>query len=112
MRESCHCGNVRIEVPRPPAWVGACNCSICRRLGELRAYYRPDEVRIEAAAGATEPYVWGDRCLALHHCRTCGCVTHWQNLLPEPEKMGVNARLLDGFEPGGTEVRKIDGASF
>jgi hypothetical protein len=112
MRGSCHCGKVRIEVPRPPAWVGSCNCSICRRTGILWSYYRPDEVRIEAEADATQPYVWGDRCLALHHCRTCGCITHWQNLMPEPEKMGVNARMLDGFDADATELRRIDGASF
>jgi hypothetical protein len=112
MRGRCHCGTVRIEVSGPPAWVGSCNCSICRRTGILWAYYPPDTVRIESPAGATEPYVWGDRCLALHHCRTCGCITHWENLLPEPEKMGVNALLLDGFDPDEVELRMIDGASF
>jgi hypothetical protein len=112
MRGSCHCGAVRIEVARPPAWVGSCNCSICRRRGLLWAYYPLEDVRIESAAGATEPYVWGDRCIASHHCRTCGCVTHWENLLPDPEKMGVNALLLDGFDPEKVELRRIDGASY
>jgi hypothetical protein len=112
MRGSCHCGAVRIEVPAAPAWVGSCNCSICRRTGLLWSYYRPEEVRIEAPEGATTAYIWGDRCLALHHCGTCGCITHWQNLMPDPEKMGVNALLLDGFDRDATEIRKIDGASF
>jgi hypothetical protein len=112
MRGSCHCGAVAIEVPRAPAEVGSCNCSICRRTGLLWAYFRPDEVRIEAADDATVPYIWGDRMLALHHCATCGCITHWLPLLPDYERMGVNALLLDGFDPAATEIRKIDGASF
>jgi hypothetical protein len=112
MRGSCHCGAVRIETPRPPDWLGSCNCSICRRTGILWAYYRPDEVKIEAADDATVPYVWGDRMLELHHCGACGCITHWQPLFPDPDKMGVNALLLDGFDAASVETRKIDGASF
>ena len=57
---SCHCGAVRIEVPRAPAWVASCNCSICRRTGALMAYYRPDEVRVE---GETAAYLTGDNFL-------------------------------------------------
>ena len=30
---SCHCGSVRIEVPRGPDWVASCNCSLCTKLG-------------------------------------------------------------------------------
>jgi hypothetical protein len=111
MKGSCHCGTVTITVARPPAWIGECNCSICRRTGGLWAYYRPDEVEV-GPAGATDRYIWGDRCLALHHCRTCGCVTHWENLLPDPDKMGVNTRMFDRFDPDSVERRRIDGASF
>ncbi len=109
MHGSCHCGNVRIEVGRPPEWVGECNCSICLRLATLMAYYPPADVSI---SGETARYIWGDRCIAIHHCPTCGCTTHWENLMPEPDKMGVNARMLDGFADMKVERRKIDGASF
>ncbi len=54
---SCHCGQVRVEATRAPDEVTHCNCSICKRLGALWAYYHPDEVRIEgqtsAISGAT-----------------------------------------------------------
>jgi hypothetical protein len=72
------------------------------------AYYPPAEVRVD---GETATYVTGDRFIRLHHCPTCACHTHWsanpQALagdLPEDvraalaERMGVSARLLDGFE--------------
>ena len=105
---SCHCGAVRIAVPRAPEWVGSCNCSLCRRTGALMAYYPPEEVRVE---GATAVYLTGDRFIRLHHCPNCACHTHWDanaqalaDDLPEDvraaltTRMGVNARLLDGFE--------------
>jgi hypothetical protein len=112
MEGHCHCGAVRIGVARAPAELGSCNCSICTRLGTLMAYYHPDDVKIEAEDGATTAYVWGDRCIAIHHCRTCGCLTHWRALLPDLERMGVNARLLDGLDLERVAIRKIDGASY
>ena len=38
---ACHCGAVRLTVPRAPVEVTECNCSICRRLGARWAYYAP-----------------------------------------------------------------------
>jgi hypothetical protein len=115
---SCHCGAVRIEVPEAPAWVASCNCSLCRRTGWLVAYYPDGAVKVE---GETVAYVWGDRCIGIHHCPTCGCGTHWRTLGEDFGKMGVNARLLDGWEaeaPGAArcggvtvEVRAFDNAA-
>lgn len=93
---SCHCGAVRVTVPERPAWLGSCNCSFCRRIGSLMAYYPDDgSVRIE---GETMPYIWGDRMISLHHCPVCGCFTDWRSTGESHGKVGVNARLLDGFE--------------
>ena len=54
VRGSCHCGEVRIELPHAPAWVADCNCSLCRRLAWRVAYYPPGAVRI---TGETVAYV-------------------------------------------------------
>ena len=75
---SCHCGAVKIEVPRKPRRLTSCNCSICRRQGGIFGYYDKREVKVIARRGALDRYVWGDKCLALCRCATCGCVTHWQ----------------------------------
>jgi hypothetical protein len=104
---SCHCGAVRIEVPQPPEWVASCNCSICRRLGTLWAYYPHADVRV---TGPTEPYIWGDKVIGIHHCPTCGCTTHWSRLVERIAVSGVNARMLDGFDPAAVEVRLLDKA--
>ena len=109
-------------MPAAPEWVARCNCSICRRTGALVAYYRPDAVRVEGETGA---YLSGDRFIRLHHCRNCACHSHWSanpealaGDLPEEvrralgERMGVNARLLDGFAVGPGGAVSIDGRAL
>ena len=100
---SCHCGAVRIEVPGAPERLGRCNCSFCKRTGSLMAYY-PDDggVRVE---GETVAYIWGDRMISQHHCRVCGCFTGWRSTGESHGKVGINARLLDGYS-------ERDGKSF
>jgi hypothetical protein len=109
---TCHCGAVRVEVPRKPRQLTNCNCSICRRYGSLWAYYRESEVRVVGASGTTDQYVWGDKSLRFIRCGNCGCVTHWQSIEPrEGGRMGVNAR---NFEPGAVafvRIRLLDGAA-
>lgn len=105
---ACHCGAVRLSAPRAPTEVTECNCSICRRLGARWAYYNPSEVKIQRI-GSTEPYVWGDRMLAFHRCRRCGCVTHWQSLDGARPRMAVNARMIDDLDWNTVSIRQFDG---
>ena len=88
---------------------------MCSKTGWLVAYYPDDEVTVE---GETVAYIWGDRMIGIHHCPTCGCGTHWKTLGEEQShqsgtltgtrkeggKMGVHARMLDGFD-----VEAVDG---
>ena len=109
---SCHCGAVRITVPRRPTRLTNCNCSICRRLGGLWAYYLVRQVRIEASPDATDEYIWGDKTLRVVRCKSCGCVTHWAPLRPTSKsKMGVNARNFNPTQLGNVRIRLFDGAS-
>lgn len=109
---TCHCGAVRVEVPRKPGSLTNCNCSICRRYGTLWAYYPLSEVRVAATPGATDEYRWGDRTLKFVRCRSCGCVTHWEPVEPRADsKMGVNARNFDPDALQSVPVRLLDGAS-
>ncbi len=100
VKGSCHCGAVTLSVPHAPEWVGSCNCSLCTKSGWLVAYYPDDAVTVE---GETVPYIWGDRMIGIHHCPICGCGTHWKTLGEEFGKMGVHARLLEGFDVGADE---------
>lgn len=108
---SCHCSAVKLEVPHEPEYVGDCNCSICRRLGTLWAYYKHSEVKIIPATGATDTYMWNKRILAFHRCKVCGCATHWYPVDMSYDRMGVNARLMAPEVLAAAPVRLIDGAS-
>jgi len=107
---SCHCGAVKIEVANAPTEVTSCNCSICRRLGTLWAYYPTGDVKI---TGATATYRWGDKTIDFHHCASCGCTTHWSPLpnRGNEDRMGINSRLLPPGVLAGARVRRLDGAS-
>lgn len=111
LRGSCHCGAVRLTLPAAPEKATRCNCSICRRLGALWAYYEFGSVRIEGHPQHTQEYVQGDRTLRTVRCRTCGVATHWEPLEPKPgARHGVN---LNNFEPAlqaAVRVRRLDGA--
>lgn len=110
IRAACHCGAVRFEISEPPAWVLDCNCTICRRYGALWSYYHPPDhhklTRLPDPA-ATETYVWGDKALAFHRCRTCGCVTH-TSVAADGFIFIVNARMMAGLDPATVTIRRKD----
>jgi hypothetical protein len=108
---SCHCGAQRIEIDAAPETVTDCNCSICRRLGVLWAYYSPRQVRLVPPSGATSVYTWDDRSIEFHSCANCGCTTHWAPVDKARDRMGVNARLMDPKVLAAARVRRLDGAN-
>jgi hypothetical protein len=105
---TCHCGAVRVEIPSAPTTLTSCNCSICRRLGSLWAYYPASQCRV---TGETATYECNDRVLWMHRCARCGCTTHWTFQDPSREdRMGVNIRMMDPAVVGAARIRKLDGA--
>ncbi len=108
---SCHCGAVSYEMRVQPRHAVECNCSICRRLGTVWGHGEAGDITISAEPGATLAYSWGDKDLAFHTCRTCGCTTHWEGVKGGGAgRMAVNLRLA---EPGTIEavgLRHFDGA--
>ena len=107
---SCHCGAVRFEISSKPKSVTECTCSICRRLGVQWAYYHPEKVKLICCPDATAIYTWKQRLIEFHHCRTCGCTTHYEGLGDRPRR-AVNARLMDITDIKGVPIRRFDGAS-
>jgi len=109
----CVCGAVCFRVVQRPDYLNDCNCTLCRRLGALWAYYRLSEVEI---TGETTGYVREDLsepAIAAHHCPRCGTTTHWTPLGDEPDdRMGVNARLFDETAMDGVEIKYPDGRSW
>jgi hypothetical protein len=109
---TCHCGAVRVDVPRKPRRLTSCNCSICHRYGTLWGYYNHADVKLTAARDATDRYVWGDKTLRFVRCKTCGCVMLWEPVEVKPaSRMGVNARNFERAAIEGIRVRRLDGAA-
>ena len=111
MNGNCHCGAVKFTYKGRPAKLVDCNCSICRRLRPLWAHGPEGIISIDAASDATLAYVWGDKGLAFHTCKTCGCTTHWKGLGDEsPQNMAVNMALCDPATIRDIRVWRFDGA--
>ena len=108
---SCHCGAVQIQVARKPRRLTSCNCSICRRHAGLWGYYAPSKVKITSRKRGIDRYAWGDKCLWLCRCATCGCVTHWQPITQGGDRMGVNFRNFHPSVIKTTRIRRFDGAN-
>ena len=109
---SCHCGSVRVEIPRKPRSLTDCNCSICRRYGALWAYYKASTVRVVPRSGATAKYAWRNKVRRFVRCNKCGCVMIWERVRPQPASyVGVNARNFEPAILSDVRIRRLDGAS-
>ena len=118
---SCHCGKTafRIDGDIPPK-LTRCTCSFCAKRGALYAYYRPDQFQSTPPADADAVYRWNTRQVAHHFCPHCGCATFSDSPAFQPDgswdghtrRIGVNARLFDGFDAAAAPVEVIDGKNL
>ncbi|MCJ8298165.1 MAG: hypothetical protein MJK13_04410 [Pseudomonadales bacterium] len=112
----CHCGAITFETTELPQWLTECNCSICHRLGSLWAHVQIETVTFNDnqkpdAALTSIRYVQGDKSLAVHSCKNCGCTTHWENLHPDKSSvMALNFRMCERADIKDIRIRKFDGA--
>lgn len=114
---SCHCGKTafRIEADMP-AQLTRCTCSFCAKRGALWAYCQPDRFHLTASADDAV-YRWQTRRVAHHFCADCGCTTYSDSPAFAPDgqwdgvtrRIGVNARLFDGFDAALAPTVVIDG---
>ena len=88
-----------------------CNCSICRRLGVLWAYYEFGSLRFDGHPENSAEYSWGDKTIRFVRCKTCACVTHWEPVIPKAgTKHGVNLNNFDFGLQQHLRIRHLDGA--
>ena len=109
---TCHCGNVQFKLANIPEWLTSCNCSVCKRLGAIWAHDESTDIELRYDTGATSTYIWGDKTLAFHTCKNCGCTTHWENLdSTKYSRMGVNFRMCVDQDILKFRMRIFDGAN-
>lgn len=109
LRGQCHCGQITITLPSAPDTCKVCNCTLCRRVGGVWAYYKVGTVRIDGHPEHTERYIQGDKSLATIRCKHCGIVTHWEPI-GEYDKMGVNLRNFPVAMTQNVVKNRFDGA--
>jgi len=99
-----------MTLPSTPEVATDCNCSLCRRIGGPWVYFEFGSVRIEGHPQATAEYIQGDKTLRTIHCRTCGCVTHWEPLAPTPgaKQGGESGQLRSSADRlgAGSSIRR------
>ena len=111
LEASCHCGAVRIEIADKPDTLTQCNCSICRRYGALWAYCTRQTARVLTGPEVETSYIWNDRVIEFYHCKTCGCMTRYEDVEKNADsRIAVNARMLEPEAIEGISMRYFDGA--
>ncbi len=109
---TCHCEAVQIEIARRPTRLTQCTCSICRRYGALWLYRTRRSARVVSDRSAERFYSWNDECIEFYHCRTCGCVTHYESVEKNPDsRIAINARMLPPEVIADVRIRTFDGAA-
>src|SRR5437868_2301389 len=118
---SCHCGKTAFRIEGvPPETLTRCTCSFCAKRGALQAYYRPDQFHITTPAVDDAIYRWNTQLVAHHFCASCGCATYSDSPDFKPDgnwdghtrRIGVNARLFDGFDAANAPIAVIDGKNL
>lgn len=96
LKTTCHCGNVTISLKQKPATLRLCDCPICNRLGAVWADMSIEDVDLSFVAEQTTVYNWGDNDYDMHHCKKCGCTTHYSATKnATSNEIGINFRMFD-----------------
>jgi hypothetical protein len=115
---SCHCGKTAFRIDAEiPAELTRCTCSFCAKRGALLAYYELGQFALTVLPADDAVYRWQTKQVAHHFCAHCGCATFSDSPAFEPDgkwdgktrRIGVDARLFDGFDAALAPVSVIDG---
>ena len=121
IRGSCHCGRSTFEIDGEiPQALTRCTCSFCAKRGALYAYYSPEQFRLTSPKDNLATYRWNSNLVAHHFCPICGNATfsdspafelngNWDG---KTRRIGINARLFDGFDAAEAPVTVIDGKNL
>lgn len=113
IQATCHCGDVVCTVDLEPTEALSCNCSICRRKGQLLAFTTPDRFDLETSREALTVYTFGAHKIRHNFCKRCGCAPFGEGVSPDGKSMvAINLRCVPELDLATIRRREFDGASL
>jgi hypothetical protein len=108
MEGGCHCGRVRFRVIADLDSVTICNCSICTKKGIWHLIVPPENFELLAGKDGLSTYTFNTGVAKHHFCKVCG-IHPFYVPRSDPDKIDVNARCLDDFDPLRISPKHFDG---
>lgn len=111
---SCHCGALSATVDEDvPAKGMTCNCSLCRRRGNVHHFTVPDKVTFVRPAGKTAIYQFNKRNIRHQFCTECGCAPFAEGQGPGGVPMvEINLRCVAECDLDQLEITEFNGAAL
>jgi hypothetical protein len=67
---------------------------------------------VDCDPGSLVAYSWGDHELEFLHCKTCGCLTHYESVeKSDKSRVAINARMMSPDDIDHIPIRRFDGAT-
>ncbi|WP_395671126.1 GFA family protein [Phenylobacterium sp.] len=109
MRGSCHCGRVAYAVDEKPTKAIECNCTLCRRRGNILAFVAPEKFHLETSRDEITVYTWNREAIRHQFCKVCGCAPFAEGVGPNGPMVALNLRCAEDLDLASVEVTPFDG---
>ena len=107
---SCQGGNVRFEATAALGKVMECNCSICGRIGAMRAFVPATQFKLLSGEDSLTDYQFGKHHLHHQFCKKCGIHSFASGKAKDgTDTRAVNVRCLEGVEPWSIQTTHFEG---
>ena len=106
----CHCGAVRFRVRIRQHVALECNCSVCRKKGNLHLIVDRSDFELLSGEERLRTYEFNTRIAKHRFCERCG-MHPFYTPRSHPDAVDVNVRCLDAAAQA-FEIRPFDGADF
>jgi hypothetical protein len=110
---SCHCGALSATVDEElPTQGMTCNCSICRRKGNVHHFAAADKVSLQKPEHGVGEYTFNKHVIRHQFCFTCGCAPFAEGEGPSGPMVEINLRCVPECDLASLEITEFDGASM
>ena len=110
---TCHCGALSATVDESLPTKGmTCNCSICRRQGNVHHFTSADKVTFVRPEEQVGEYTFNKHVIRHQFCATCGCAPFAEGTTADGRAMvEINLRCVPECDLDNLEITEVDGAS-